>query len=250
VLFSSETVAQAIHDQFEPVWVSVRDVPIVTIDFGSGHKLTRTLNGNVATYALHPDGTVLDILPGIYKPEEYVQQLEQMNYLYRHTFGVNVTENTTNRLAEYHKTQAQLLVAGKEPGHFEFNHHAAISKRRVENPLKFVLAAASSGPPTTAQVAHAQAPPQATTPTVESKASNTLRGWKEMAEDTKLNEKIHRKSIHLHLADAGLVQPKDLTNWLYKEVLHADLNDPYLGLGAILNSNYPFADEDSSIPTK
>ena len=35
-----------------------------------------------------------------------------------------------------------------------------------------------------------------------------------------------------------------MTRWLDREVLHADLDDPYLGLGKILFDTYPFAKED------
>ena len=41
-------------------------------------------------------------------------------------------------------------------------------------------------------------------------------------------------------------QPAALTKWLYKEVLHADLDDPYLGLGPALFASYPFAKEDKN----
>jgi hypothetical protein len=244
VLFSSDAVAKAMGDQFEPVWASVRDVPLVTIDFGGGHKITRTLNGNVATYALAPDGTVLDILPGIYQPEEYVTQLGQMALLYKFVSfpnRQNSKETVADRLAAYHTQQAELLADAKEPGQFEFNPRAAMSKARIENPVKFVIAGkpAAKVENTPAQVAVQQYAAK------ESKAAETLRGWKEMADDTKLNETAHRKAIHGHLAKAGAVQPKDVTKWLYKEVLHADLDDPYLGLSEVLNKNYPFADEDA-----
>ena len=35
------------------------------------------------------------------------------------------------------------------------------------------------------------------------------------------------------------MHPDKLTKWLYREVLHADLDDPYLGLGKALFENYP-----------
>jgi hypothetical protein len=252
VLFSSDAVAKVMNDQFEPVWVSVRDVPTVTIDFGGGKTITRTLNGNVATYALRPDGTVLDILPGIYQPEEYIKQLGQMALLNRFVTFFDPgkpKETVAVKLTEYHKQQAELLAGGKEPGQFEFNPRAAVSKSRIENPVKFVIAGqqvphAEKSDDTPAQIA-VQQHKSADRKPAESKAAETLRGWKEMADDTKLNETTHRKAIHAHLAQAGGVQPKDVTKWLYKEVLHADLDDPYLGLGEVLNKNYPFVDEDA-----
>ena len=41
------------------------------------------------------------------------------------------------------------------------------------------------------------------------------------------------------MAPAKVLKP------IYKEVLHADLDDPYLGLGTALFENYPFAAEDA-----
>lgn len=212
MLFSSDAVAKAMNDQFEPVWVSVRDVPMVTIDFGGGHKITRTLNGNVATYALRPDGSVLDILPGIYQPEDYVKQLGQMALLYKYVSFLD-RGKPADKLSEYHKQQAELLTDGKEPGQLEYNPRAAISKARIENPVKFVIAGQPAAKP---EKANADTPAhialqqygKADAKSAESKAAETLRGWKEMAEDTKLNETALRKAIHAHLAKAGGVQPK------------------------------------------
>jgi hypothetical protein len=250
VLFSSEPVAKAMNEKFEPVWVSVRDVPVVTIDFGGGHTLTRTLNGNVATYALHPDGTVLDILPGIYSPDEYATQLDQLALLYQYAY-TGFQPKSAARLAEYHATQAKRLADGQGPGRLQMDAASTFSKGRIESPVKLVIAGqppsagANTNPASPAQIAGQQYQQAAVpTPTNGSKAATTLRGWKEMVEDTRINETLHRKLIHEHLAKAGAVRPKDVTRWLYKQVLHADLDDPYLGLGEVLNKNYPFADED------
>ena len=65
-----------------------------------------------------------------------------------------------------------------------------------------------------------------------------------------MNEIIRRRLTHRHLATEGLVQPDDMKKWLFKEVLKADLDDPFLGLGEILNANYPFADEDKAGDSK
>jgi hypothetical protein len=47
------------------------------------------------------------------------------------------------------------------------------------------------------------------------------------------------------LAEVGMIKPDAIVKWLYKDVLHADLDDPYLGLGDVLFKNYPFAEEDA-----
>jgi hypothetical protein len=48
------------------------------------------------------------------------------------------------------------------------------------------------------------------------------------------------------LAKSGLVKPEKVMKPIYKDVLHADLDDPYLGLGESLFASYPFGKEDAS----
>ena len=43
--------------------------------------------------------------------------------------------------------------------------------------------------------------------------------------------------IHEYLAERGDTTPSDMTKWLYRDVLKADLDDPYLGLGELLFSH-------------
>ena len=61
-----------------------------------------------------------------------------------------------------------------------------------------------------------------------------LADWQPLAVDTWHNETQRRLLIHDRLADTTLVRPDQMKRWLYKEVLHADLDDPYLGLGDAL----------------
>jgi len=64
-----------------------------------------------------------------------------------------------------------------------------------------------------------------------------------LAADTEQNELSRRLQSHEALAKSGMVRPAEVTKWVYKEVLHADLDDPYLGLGNLLFASYPFKDK-------
>jgi hypothetical protein len=81
-------------------------------------------------------------------------------------------------------------------------------------------------------------------PQLDSKEESA--NWNLLSEDTRLNETVRRRQIHEMLANAGLVKPDQVKKRIYKEVLHADLEDPYLGLGNLLFANYPFAREDKA----
>jgi hypothetical protein len=56
-----------------------------------------------------------------------------------------------------------------------------------------------------------------------------------LTKDNTVNEQSRRALIHAKLArmDAA-VKPQQLTKWLYKDVLHADLDDPYLGTSELV----------------
>ena len=193
MLFSSEYVSRYINQTFEPVWVSVRPVPMITVDFGDGNIVRRTLHGNVATYVCDHNGHVLDVLPGIYEPDVWVDQLAEL-----------VTVHTG------------YLEACKRVGN-NFLH--AYHEERIEN-------LAGDGD-------------------IESTIAINSSYDDILAADTRINESARRQLIHEHLATAGLVAPDEIKGWLYREVLHADLDDPWLGLGPALFANYPFAEEDA-----
>lgn len=232
MLFSSDPVATYINAKFEPVWESVRPVPVVTIDFGNGERITRTLHGNISTSVCDPTGRVLDVLPGLYSPGEYRRQLEQFALLHQYlafNFGM---PPFAERFVKYHRTQAELLAKAQPPAQLVFNRFAGVSKARVENPVKLVIGAKPEAIPT---------PKTDRTPVI---------GWDELAADTRVNETARRKQIHEQLAATGTVKPDRLVKWLYREVLHADLDDPTLGIGRLLDDTNPFAAEDRAAHRK
>jgi hypothetical protein len=227
-LFSRDDVARFINRWFEPAWEEVRSVPIVRIDFGNGTVLTRTLHGNIATHVCGADGQTLDVLPGIYEPVTYLDRLDQFRLLasFVHEQG---PDKRAERLREYHRGQAEALKKGEAQPRLV--NLAGMSKRAIESGVKAVLVRGTARP----------AAPGGGAPKME--AAEDVASWRVLAEDTRANETVHRRQIHERLATTGPVLPGALTKWLYKEVLHADLDDPYLGLGGVLFARYPFKDE-------
>ena len=236
MLFSKDDVASFINQNFEPVWESVRPVPIIRIDFSNGTILTRTLHGNIATYVCTADGTVLDILPGIYEPQAYLKALNQFRLL--HNYVVRAGNLGATRLKEYHEGQIRALKDNQAPPLFV--NSAGLSKRAIEGGLLAVLVSApeahkwdSPQPKTKNEIDHAKL-----------ESNDDIANWKSLAEDTRINETIRRLQIHKMLVGAESIQPKSATKKLYKDVLHSDLDDPYLGLGQTLFAGYPFSGED------
>jgi hypothetical protein len=236
VLFSNDQVAQFVNAAFEPAWESVRPVPIVRIDFGNGTVLTRTLHGNIATYACTADGQVLDVLPGIYAPTTYLERLREFQLLARYA-DQNGKEKRESTMNDFHEKQADALKNNGAAG--KIVRTAGLSKAVVENKLKLAIGIPAERFPVQA----ATVKPAEEAPRFE--APDDLANWKSLAEDTKINETERRRVIHEMLAKSGLVKPDKVMKPIYKDVLHADLDDPYLGLGESLFASYPFRNEDA-----
>lgn len=75
VLYPNAEVSQLLRDRFILHWQSERPVPKVTIDFGDGRKLERTLTGNSIHYILDAEGRPVDALPGLYSANAFTQNL-------------------------------------------------------------------------------------------------------------------------------------------------------------------------------
>ena len=82
-LYANQQIARLLRGQFVLHWESVRPVPRVTIDFGDGRKLERTLTGNSAHYILDEQGQPLDVLPGLYGPAIFKEWLNRVDKLYK-----------------------------------------------------------------------------------------------------------------------------------------------------------------------
>src|SRR5881296_3244015 len=76
-LYANAELSQYLRDNYVLHWESVRPVPRITIDFGDGRKLERTITGNSIHYVLDSDGRPIDALPGLYGPKAFRQVLER-----------------------------------------------------------------------------------------------------------------------------------------------------------------------------
>jgi hypothetical protein len=76
-LYPSAEINQLLKQRFILHWQSVRPAPKVTIEFGDGRKLQRTITGNSLHYVLDPEGRVVDALPGLYSAGVFVEELSQ-----------------------------------------------------------------------------------------------------------------------------------------------------------------------------
>jgi hypothetical protein len=87
VLYSNPQIASYLKNNFILHWKTVRPVPVVTIDYGDGRKVERTITGNSIHYVLDAEGRIVDALPGLYGPKAFIGQLQQAEAVARQVKG-------------------------------------------------------------------------------------------------------------------------------------------------------------------
>lgn len=241
MLFSNKDLAAFLQDRFEPAWESVRAVPTVTLDFGEGHVLRRTLHGNVATYVCDSQGRVLDVIPGMYEPGVYRERLAEAGALAAGARLWAQARDHDSLRAEYHRARLGEFVGRRQRGAVDRTKTIAI-----EGPLEDLVRQPKleRGPdvakredvegPLEDLVRRPGASPEAT-PAVLDRIP-----WDSIRRDTRHNETVRRRKIHELLSAPRPFTPATLTKVIYRDVLGTDLEDPYLGLRGALMETYPF----------
>lgn len=111
VLYPNDEISAALRDRFVLHWRSVRPVPTVTIDFGDGRKLERTLTGNSIHYILDSQARPLDALPGLYGPKAFLRGIENAEKLYQSLAGKNEQERTSLLQTYYEDRHSKVTAA-------------------------------------------------------------------------------------------------------------------------------------------
>ncbi len=138
ILYSNAEISKFLNENYILHWKSVRPAPKVTIDFGDGRKIERTVTGNSIHYALDADGNIVDALPGLYSPQAFLQFLDESKG------AMQKAQNTGLRklnLYAAHRRQIFDRIVKKR------NANIASAKITLTEPVKPV-----SGIPTAAEV--------------------------------------------------------------------------------------------------
>jgi len=110
-LYANAEVSQALRERFILHWQSVRPAPKITINFGDGRKLERTVTGNSIHYVLDVDGRPIDALPGLYGPKAFLRGLTRAENTATQ-FSSLAPEQREEFLRRYH--QARLAAIAEE----------------------------------------------------------------------------------------------------------------------------------------
>ncbi len=107
-LYANSEVSQKLRDRVILHWESVRPVPTVTVDFGDGRILKRTITGNSIHYLLDAQGRPLDALPGLHGPQAFLDWLDRAVPMAQQFAQLPDPEKGTF-LAEYHRSRIEAI---------------------------------------------------------------------------------------------------------------------------------------------
>lgn len=216
MLYPNPEVEALLRGRFILHWRSVRPVPIVTIDFGDGRRIERTLTGNSVHLVLDSEGRPVDALPGMYPAPAFVQALQGALELARsldlapaHRRALGRLDEAWERALEAAGRSAldpvteetwRALAQGSVSRRFPSAREAgrlALTKARVEMPLLDRI----------------------------SSLERTI------AEDGLRNEYLLHRRIHERFAEEAAPETEaEFTDWIYRELFLMPLEDPWLGL--------------------
>lgn len=108
-LYANENISQTLRDKFVLHWESVRPVPKITIDFGDGRKLERTLTGNSIHYVVDASGRPLDGLPGLHGPQAFARWLSRAEALAQ-SYAAQAPAGREELLRTYHRARLTAIA--------------------------------------------------------------------------------------------------------------------------------------------
>jgi hypothetical protein len=127
-LYPNQEISQQLKENFILHWQTVRPVPKVTIDFGDGRKLERTITGNSIHYILDSSGRPIDAIPGLYGPKAFLKQLQQAQIIAK-DLGKQNGEKYTILLQQYHQRRLD---------HIQNQWRTDLSKLGIQSPPRLI----------------------------------------------------------------------------------------------------------------
>ncbi|MEH2197516.1 hypothetical protein [Nostoc sp.] len=195
-LYPNSEISKLLQDRFILHWQSVRPVPKVTIDFGDGRKLERTITGNSIHYILDASGRPIDAIPGLYSPKAFLRQLQQAEVAVKNYSKLTPSDREAY-LRKYHSDRLNSIQA---------QWIADLSRLGIQSPPQLVKIPSNPSQPPTAEIASSLAVSKmrVETPMLSAFQSDAERNQNALAKIT--DEEVWNKIAQLYAADVKLDQ--------------------------------------------
>ena len=250
-LYANAAVSKFLRENFVLHWQSVRPAPRITIDFGDGRKIERTITGNSVHYVLDSNGRVIDALPGVYGAKAFLAGLSRGAEVSRALAAASERERNV-LLGKFH--QERLSEVARQWARDLASSGTAVESTELPALLQQLRAVSTDSMWKKIASLHAsdatldagsqnliaQKNPNAwqagrlaiSKAVVENPMLRLVRSLeRSIAEDTVRNEYLLHTQIHQWLADANHPrQLESLNARVYAELFLTPNTDPWLGL--------------------
>lgn len=187
-LYPNAEISQLLSERYILHWQSVRPVPKITIDFGDGRQMERTITGNSIHYILDAEGRPIDAIPGLYGPKAFLRQLQQGEVAVKEYNKLAASDRATY-LQRYHRDRLNSI---------QTQWIADLSRLGIKTPPQLVEA-----PTPTAEVAGSLAVAKSAVETPMLRAIRTV-GQNQTALEEITDQQAWNKIAQLYTADAKL----------------------------------------------
>jgi hypothetical protein len=222
VLYANAAISNELRDNWILHWESVRPAPKITIDFGDGRKLERTITGNSLHYVLSANGELVDVLPGLWGPKDFLREIEDAR-----------KRSTTGDFLEGNRADRQGLAAARSAvAHIPFEEKSANGelRREIVRPHETDHSGARSSvlDASSLQLMRVKMRGADVNAFVR-----TVRNFEQsLAADTAVNLSLRRTIRGWLSRPGGPVDLAALTNRIYDDLFLTPRTDPWLGLVA------------------
>jgi hypothetical protein len=243
-LYPNATVRELLAHRFVLHWQSVRPVPIITIDFGDGRQIRRTITGNSLHLVLDDQGRAIDVLPGLYAADDFAREVHHSGEAAQKLAHLAGDDFLVQRAA-YHDSRLNNVRQ-------DWSARCTIARLNPSLPIgvdhppelwtKIALAAGNAplldeaarravierGPPL-AEVAGRRALSKAVT---ETPAMALIRNVSRVINDDSVRNEydLHVQIHNWFVAQRPVPQVEELVGRVYSELFLSPLDDPWYGL--------------------
>ncbi|CAN5389522.1 hypothetical protein BH09VER1_BH09VER1_07860 [soil metagenome] len=247
-LYPNSDIGKLLRERFILHWASVRPVPVVTIDFGDGRQLTRTVTGNSIHYILDSQGRVVDALPGLYRPSAFLSELRQIADALAALPHPDAAAYAAYRTATSQRLRvawaddlekiSKAFAFGQEPSvarlkslttdqTWEAISHLPSNQAQLDDSSLRLIANKMPSAVTAAPIAVSKC-------VVEAPLVRSLRLLKDhIALDSVRNNYQYRAEILDHLDSLRTPSLPEINNWVYTTIFLTPPSDPWLGLAPV-----------------
>lgn len=113
-LYPDAAVSRLLRERFVLYWSPERPAPVLTIDFGDGRKVVRTVTGNSLHYVLDAKGRPVDAIPGLYGPAAFRRALAGVLAIATRAASLDGDERNAALLAYHQAALTQLRASWTE----------------------------------------------------------------------------------------------------------------------------------------